>query len=99
MLSENINNLSSWRFWLVHLQVLIILFVCQYIVSLMWQWHIDPDNAAIPYLTALGDLLGTLLLFIVFLILDRYDTKDIVSIKHWARRKGSIFQVFRFLIF
>ncbi|PAV72933.1 hypothetical protein WR25_09788 [Diploscapter pachys] len=64
------------------LQVVIILFVCQYIVSLMWQWHIDPDNAAIPYLTALGDLLGTLLLFIVFLVLDRYDTKDIVSIKH-----------------
>lgn len=28
----------------------------------MWRYKIDPDNSAIPYLTALGDLSGTLLL-------------------------------------
>uniref|UniRef100_A0A915DN25 SLC41A/MgtE integral membrane domain-containing protein n=1 Tax=Ditylenchus dipsaci TaxID=166011 RepID=A0A915DN25_9BILA len=45
------------------LQVTILLFVCQWLVALMWQWRIDPDNAAIPYLTALGDLVGTTFLF------------------------------------
>jgi solute carrier family 41 len=34
----------------------------------MWRYRIDPDNSAIPYLTALGDLLGTALLSISFLI-------------------------------
>ncbi|KAK0398132.1 hypothetical protein QR680_002443 [Steinernema hermaphroditum] len=43
-------------------QVTIILYVCQWLVAAMWKNSIDPDNAAIPYLTALGDLLGTVLL-------------------------------------
>jgi len=33
----------------------------------MWRMGINPDNAAIPYLTALGDLLGGALLTVVFL--------------------------------
>ena len=32
----------------------------------MWKSSIDPDNSAIPYLTALGDLLGTGLLAVAF---------------------------------
>ncbi|KAJ8951426.1 hypothetical protein NQ318_006855 [Aromia moschata] len=32
----------------------------------MWKHGVDPDNSAIPYLTALGDLLGTLLLGTAF---------------------------------
>lgn len=28
----------------------------------MWRYKIDPDNSAIPYLTALGDLTGTMFL-------------------------------------
>ncbi len=44
------------------------MFVCQWLVPLMWRYRIDPDNSAIPYLTALGDLLGTALLSISFLI-------------------------------
>lgn len=35
----------------------------------MWKWKIDPDNSAIPYLTALGDLLGSCLLALAFLFL------------------------------
>ncbi|TMS37716.1 hypothetical protein L596_004596 [Steinernema carpocapsae] len=43
-------------------QVTVILYICQWLVAAMWKYRIDPDNAAIPYLTALGDLLGTTLL-------------------------------------
>uniref|UniRef100_A0A1I7YDK4 MgtE domain-containing protein n=1 Tax=Steinernema glaseri TaxID=37863 RepID=A0A1I7YDK4_9BILA len=43
-------------------QVTVLLYVCQWLVAAMWKYEIDPDNAAIPYLTALGDLLGTILL-------------------------------------
>ncbi|KAI6217452.1 hypothetical protein M3Y99_01767000 [Aphelenchoides fujianensis] len=39
-------------------QVCILLYVCQWLVALMWRCKIDPDSGAIPYLTALGDLLG-----------------------------------------
>jgi solute carrier family 41 len=36
----------------------------------MWKWKIDPDNATIPYLTSLGDLLGSSLLALAFLFLQ-----------------------------
>jgi solute carrier family 41 len=36
----------------------------------MWHWRVDPDNAAIPYLTALGDLVGTTFLFVAFSFLS-----------------------------
>lgn len=36
----------------------------------MWKWKIDPDNSAIPYLTALGDLFGSALLALAFLFLQ-----------------------------
>ncbi|EYC10268.1 hypothetical protein Y032_0056g2647 [Ancylostoma ceylanicum] len=39
-------------------QVVILLYVCQYMVAVMWTWRINPDNSAIPYLTALGDVLA-----------------------------------------
>lgn len=38
-------------------------------IHTMWKWKIDPDNSAIPYLTALGDLFGSSLLAIAFLFL------------------------------
>ncbi|KJH43684.1 divalent cation transporter [Dictyocaulus viviparus] len=59
-------------------QVIILLYVCQYIVALMWSWRINPDNSAIPYLTALGDVLGTILLFLLFLFMDKVDSKEIL---------------------
>ncbi|XP_071350506.1 solute carrier family 41 member 1-like isoform X2 [Trachinotus anak] len=41
------------------LQVVILLYVTRLMVRWLWQRGLDPDNFSIPYLTALGDLLGT----------------------------------------
>ncbi|CAG6021072.1 unnamed protein product [Menidia menidia] len=48
------------------LQVSILLYVADLIVRLMWRRSLDPDNFSIPYLTALGDLLGTGFLALCF---------------------------------
>lgn len=48
-------------------QVVLLLYVCQFLVALLWRFKLDPDNAAIPYMTALGDLLGTGFLYLAFL--------------------------------
>jgi len=51
------------------LQVALLLYVCRVMVFSMWSRGTDPDNSAIPYLTALGDLLGGGFLAIAFLLL------------------------------
>jgi len=51
------------------LQVGLLLHVASVLVYLMWDRGEDPDNSAIPYLTALGDLLGGILLALVFHLL------------------------------
>lgn len=51
------------------LQVAILLYLCHLLVYYMWSRGTDPDNAAIPYLTAVGDLLGTSLLALAFFAL------------------------------
>ncbi|XP_031846336.2 solute carrier family 41 member 1 [Nomia melanderi] len=48
------------------LQVMLLLYVAHIIIHAMWRHKIDPDNSAIPYLTALGDLTGTMFLAIAF---------------------------------
>ncbi|KPP66237.1 solute carrier family 41 member 1-like, partial [Scleropages formosus] len=48
------------------LQVGILLYLADLVVRLMWRRGLDPDNFSIPYLTALGDLLGTGLLALCF---------------------------------
>jgi len=48
-------------------QVALLLYIANMMVFKMWRMGINPDNAAIPYLTALGDLLGGALLTVVFL--------------------------------
>ena len=57
----------SLRCMIFALQVLLLLYICQWMVPLMWALSVDPDSAAIPYLTALGDLSGSFLLFVTFL--------------------------------
>ncbi|GFR06041.1 solute carrier family 41 member 1, partial [Trichonephila clavata] len=57
-------------------QVAILLYVAHIMVHWMWVKQIDPDNSAIPYLTALGDLLGTALLALAFMILYEVGDKD-----------------------
>ncbi|KAJ3602179.1 hypothetical protein NHX12_029938 [Muraenolepis orangiensis] len=48
------------------LQVAILLHLADLMVRRMWRRGMDPDNFSIPYLTALGDLLGTGLLALSF---------------------------------
>merc|ERR1712045_829101 len=52
------------------LQVAILLYLAQLAVYWMWKRGTDPDNAAIPYLTAIGDLVGTSLLAVAFIALE-----------------------------
>ncbi|XP_078517850.1 solute carrier family 41 member 3 isoform X2 [Lissotriton helveticus] len=48
------------------LQVAILLYLADLFVRFMWRRELDPDNFSIPYLTALGDLLGTGFLALCF---------------------------------
>ncbi|KAL3063860.1 hypothetical protein OYC64_000226 [Pagothenia borchgrevinki] len=48
------------------LQVAILLYLADLIVRVMWRRSLDPDNFSIPYLTAVGDLLGTGFLALCF---------------------------------
>merc|ERR1719458_997972 len=51
------------------LQVCLLLHICRIMVPFLWGQGTDPDSAAIPYLTALGDLLGGGLLAVAFVLL------------------------------
>ena len=51
-------------------QVSLLLHLASVLVHCMWSRATDPDNSAIPYLTATGDLLGGALLAAVFLIIQ-----------------------------
>ena len=55
-------------------QVGLLLHVASLMVHSMWGRGVDPDNSAIPYLTALGDLLGGALLAGVFYTVDLVDS-------------------------
>uniref|UniRef100_A0A1I7XIH9 FHA domain-containing protein n=1 Tax=Heterorhabditis bacteriophora TaxID=37862 RepID=A0A1I7XIH9_HETBA len=46
-------------------QIIALLYLCQLLVRAMWVIRIDPDSSAIPLLTAIGDLLGGLLLIVL----------------------------------
>ncbi|XP_048346282.1 solute carrier family 41 member 3 isoform X2 [Sphaerodactylus townsendi] len=61
-------NFVSFYLIAALLQVGILLYVADLIVRLMWRKGLDPDNFSIPYLTALGDLLGTGLLALCFFL-------------------------------
>ncbi|XP_029774632.1 solute carrier family 41 member 3 [Suricata suricatta] len=50
------------------IQVTILLYLAEVMVRLTWHQALDPDSHCIPYLTGLGDLLGTGLLTLCFLI-------------------------------
>ncbi|XP_051010864.1 solute carrier family 41 member 3 isoform X2 [Acomys russatus] len=50
------------------IQVVILLYMAEVMVRLTWHQALDPDNHCIPYLTGLGDLLGTSLLALCFLL-------------------------------
>lgn len=46
-----------------------LLYIAKVLTNLCWVRGIDPDTATIPYLTALGDLFGSSLLFVAFEVL------------------------------
>lgn len=54
------------------LQVMVLLYLAYILIHFMWKRKKDPDNAAIPYLTALGDLLGSVFLGLAFVILSLF---------------------------
>lgn len=54
----------------------LLLFVANWMVHWMWKRRNDPDNFSIPYLTAIGDLLGTLLLAVAFQVLWMVGDRD-----------------------
>lgn len=58
------------------LQVFVLLYIAQVMILWMWKDGVDPDNSAIPYLTAMGDLLGTFLLGVAFQFLYLIGDKD-----------------------
>ncbi|XP_066155340.1 solute carrier family 41 member 1-like [Euwallacea fornicatus] len=58
------------------IQVFLLLYIAQVLTLGMWKAGVDPDNSAIPYLTALGDLIGTMLLGIAFQLLYFIGDRD-----------------------
>ncbi|XP_038219228.1 solute carrier family 41 member 2-like [Zerene cesonia] len=54
------------------IQVMVLLYLAYILIHFMWKRKKDPDNAAIPYLTACGDLLGSVFLGLAFVILSMF---------------------------
>uniref|UniRef100_A0AC35TI18 BTB domain-containing protein n=1 Tax=Rhabditophanes sp. KR3021 TaxID=114890 RepID=A0AC35TI18_9BILA len=79
--SETPNSPLFTSFYLLAalFQVILILYICQLLVAFLWQKQIDPDNAAIPYLTAIGDLTGTVFLYFAFKCLVFMNDRDIIE--------------------
>lgn len=50
------------------IQIALLLYIAHCMIQILWRMKIDPDNSAIPLLTALGDLSGMICLAIAFII-------------------------------
>jgi len=57
-------------------QVGVLLKLTLKVTHKLWKWGDDPDNSAIPYLTAFGDLIGQVLLFLAFNLLFLLGDRD-----------------------
>ncbi|XP_075752601.1 solute carrier family 41 member 3 isoform X8 [Rhipicephalus microplus] len=69
--SFNVTPLFGFLYVLVALvQVAILLLLSRSLVYWLWWWRVDPDNAAIPFITAAGDFTGTGLLTVAFFALE-----------------------------
>lgn len=62
---------------------MLLLYIAHVIIHAMWRFKIDPDSSSIPYLTALGDFLGSSLLLLAFMFLryigHQYEERTIVD--------------------
>ncbi|XP_064489078.1 solute carrier family 41 member 1-like isoform X2 [Ornithodoros turicata] len=59
--------------------LLVLLYLARCGTYWMWRRKIDPDNAIIPLLTGLGDMLGTSLLFLAFLFLAAVGDTSVIN--------------------
>lgn len=64
----------------------VLLYLAEVMARLMWHQALDPDNHCIPYLTGLGDLLGTGLLALCFLISWLLSEAELDGISETASR-------------
>ena len=67
----------TWEFVLLYIlaaliQIWVLLCLAKWGIHYLWKFKIDPDNSAIPFLTAIGDLLGGVLLYLTFLIISGF---------------------------
>lgn len=65
LILENYDLVSNSFFIL---QITLLLYIAQCMIQILWRLKIDPDNSAIPLLTALGDFSGMCCLTIAFYI-------------------------------
>ena len=66
----------SFLYYFIFAQGVLLLLTADWLVHFIWKRGSDPDNVAIPYLTALGDLLGTGFLAVAFHILWLVGDRD-----------------------
>lgn len=67
LVCESVFGSVSWTFnRIASSQVVTLLCIADCMVHSIWSSGKDPDSFSIPYLTALGDLLGTALLALSF---------------------------------
>lgn len=59
--------------------LLVLLYLARCGTYWMWRRKIDPDNAIIPLLTGLGDMMGTALLFLSFLLLAAVRDSSVIN--------------------
>lgn len=57
-------------------QVGLLLPLANFLVRFIWDFGLDPDNIAIPFVTAFGDLFGTAALTICFAVLWQLGDQD-----------------------
>lgn len=83
------------------IQISILLYISYIVVLKMWQKKLNPDNSALPFITALADLLGSLLLAIAFFLLYSFNdpngaisqntnTNTTVTLHHTTTRRTTL---------
>uniref|UniRef100_A0AC34QS84 SLC41A/MgtE integral membrane domain-containing protein n=1 Tax=Panagrolaimus sp. JU765 TaxID=591449 RepID=A0AC34QS84_9BILA len=55
------------------IQVILLMYITQLVVYVLWRLKTDPDHSSIPILTSLSDLMGSGFIYIVFKVLHSMD--------------------------
>ncbi|TKR87927.1 hypothetical protein L596_012253 [Steinernema carpocapsae] len=74
----------SWNFTFIGsytlttlVQVVILMYFTQFLVHALWRFRADPDHSSIPLITAIGDLLGIVLLLALFATLMQLNSESV----------------------